>query len=229
MIINTLKCKNYPVKSCAASVLDDLELELMSNNVSEALFERGESLFRENILNGHVTYIQSGLVKIHMKADGGKDYIIKLVKAPAYLGLATIFGDRINNYSATALVPTTACFIDIDTFKSLIHKNGGFAYEIIADISRNELLDYKRFAIQSHKQTPGRIAGVILYFAEKVYQNDCFELPLSRNEIAELIGISRESVTRALMTFKKDGIIDIEKHRVHIRKMESLQAIDRSG
>ena len=229
MVINTLKCKNCPVKSCAASVLEDGELELMSNNVSEAQFGKGEALFKENILNSHITYIQSGLVKIHMNAAEGKDYIIKLVKAPAYLGLATIFGDRVNNYSATALVPTTACFIDIDTFKRLIHKNGGFAYEIIADISRNELLDYKRFAIQSHKQTPGRIAGVILYFAEKVYQDNCFELPLSRNEIAELIGISRESVTRALMNLKKDGIIDIDKHHVHILRMDSLQKIDKVG
>ena len=229
MEIDVLKCKNCPVKSCAASVLEDYELELMSENVSEAYFGKGESLFREKILNSHITYIQTGLVKIHVSATEGKDYILKLVKAPAYLGLSTIFGDRVNNFSATALAPTTACYIDIDTFKGLIHKNGKFAFQIISDICRNELLDYKRFALQSHKQTPGRIAGVILYFAEKVYQSDCFELPLSRNEIAELIGISRESVTRALMTLKKDGVIDIDKHHVRIINMESLRKIDRAG
>lgn len=229
MLTNALRCKDCPVKSCAASVLSERELELMSSNVSEVEFCRGEALFKENILNSHVTYIQSGLVKIHMNATGGKEYIVKLVKAPAYLGLSTIFGDRVNNYSATALVPTTACFIDIETFKNLIYKNGKFAYEIIADISRNDLMDYKRFATQSHKQTPGRIAGVILYFAEKVYHNECFELPLSRNEIAELIGISRESVTRALMNLKKDGIIDIDKHHVRILKMDSLRAIEEAG
>ena len=229
MQIDTLKCKNCPVKSCAVSVLENHELELMSCNVSEAGFGKGETLFKEKIFNSHVAYIQSGLVKIHMSATGGKDYIINLVKAPAYLGLATIFGDRVNNYSATTLEPTTACFIDIDTFKNLIYGNGKFAYEIISDICRNELLDYKRFALQSHKQTPGRIAGVILYFAEKVYQSDCFELPLSRNEIAELIGISRESVTRGLMTFKKDGIIDINKHHIQILKMDKLHSIDRAG
>lgn len=229
MQIDALKCKNCPVKSCAASVLEDRELELMSSNVSEAGFGKGETLFKENVLNSHITYIQSGLVKIHISATGGKDYIINLVKAPAYLGLATIFGDRVNHYSATTLEPTTACFIDIDTFKNLIHQNGKFAYEIISDICRNELLDYKRFALQSHKQTPGRIAGVILYFAEKVYRSNCFELPLSRNEIAELIGISRESVTRALMNFKRDGIIDINKHHIQILQMDSLHWIDRAG
>lgn len=229
MQTNVLRCKNCPVKSCAASVLQDHELELMSNNVSEVRFEKGETLFKEDILNSHITYIQSGLVKVHMSATSDKDYILKLVKAPAYLGLSTIFGDRVNNYSATALVATTACFIDIETFKGLIHNNGSFAYEIIADICRNELLDYRSFAVQGHKQTPGRIAGVILYFAEKVYQNNCFELPLSRNEIAELIGISRESVTRALMNFKKDGIIDIDKHWVKVLKMDSLHHIDRAG
>jgi len=227
MLINVYKCKNCPVKSCAAATLKDSELELMANNVAEAGFEKGETLFKEGILNGHVTYLQSGLVKIHAKASGDKEYILKLVAAPAYLGLSTIFGDRINNYSATALVPTTACFINIETFKELIHTNGRFAYEIIADISRDELLDYKRFAIQSHKQAPERIAGVILYFSEKVYKSNSFEMPISRNEIAELIGISRESVTRALMSFKKDGIIDIVKNRVHILKPESLYKIGR--
>ena len=77
MVINTLKCKNCPVKSCAASVLEDGELELMSNNVWKHNLE-GEALFKENI-NSHITYIQSGLVKIHMNAAEGKDYIIKLV------------------------------------------------------------------------------------------------------------------------------------------------------
>lgn len=229
MLINVSKCKNCPVKSCAAAALDERELKLMAQNVTETEFEKGEALFKEGILNGHVTYMQSGLVKIHMKASGDKEYILKLVNAPAYLGLSTIFGDRINNYSATALVPTTACFIDIDTFKELIYTNGHFAYEIIADICHNELLDYKRFAIQGHKQTPGRIAGVILYFSEKVYHSNSFELPLSRNEIAELIGTSREGVTRALMSFKKDGIIDIDKTHVHILKPASLAKIDRSG
>ncbi len=229
MQTDVFKCRNCPVKSCAVSVLTESEQELLANNVSEANFDKGETLFKENSLNAHIAYLQTGLVKMHMRAPNGKDYIFKIVSTPAYLGLPTVFGDRVNNYSATALEPTTACFIDIDTFRYLIHNNGKFAYEIIADICRNELTEFKRFVLQSHKQTAGRIAGALLYFAESVYGSNTFQLPLSRTELSEWVGASRESVTRMLMSFKNDGLIRINKKQVTLLEPEMLREIEYAG
>jgi CRP-like cAMP-binding protein len=223
------RCKTCLDGSCAIAALSDAELELLSANINEAQFEPGEQLFKQDTLNAHIVYIKKGLVKVHIRVSEHKDCILKIVPAPTYLGLSTIFGDSINRFTATALEPTAACFIDVRTFKHLINTNGKFAYEIIADVSRDELGIYYRFVDRMHKQIPGRLAGALLHFSEIVYKSDAFELPLTRIELAEYLGASRESVTRQLTLFKEDGIIDLQKNHIRILNRESLRRIYEAG
>jgi CRP-like cAMP-binding protein len=223
------RCDTCTDRSCAIAELRASELELLSANITRACFEPGEKLFKQDTLNAHIVYIRQGLVKVHMRVTADKDCILKIIPAPSYLGLSTIFGDNINRFSATALEATTACFIDVLTFKHLINNNGKFAYEIIADISREELRIFNRFVNRMHKQVPGRLAGALIYFAEKIYKKNTFELPLTRFELAEYLGASRESVTRQLTLLKDDGIIDFQKNLVSILNFESLQRIYEAG
>ena len=154
---------------------------------------------------------------------------MKIATPSTYLGLPTIFGHCVNQYSATAIEPVEACFIDISTFKQLIFENGKFAFEIISSICRDELSTFKRYVNQTHRQIPGRVAGVLVYLSENVYNSDDFELSLTRKEVAELIGTSRESVTRYMTMFKQEGLIDIRKNRISILKPGSIRKIHLTG
>ncbi|MCB9283559.1 MAG: Crp/Fnr family transcriptional regulator [Lewinellaceae bacterium] len=223
------RCIDCPDKSCAVAVLNEKELEWMSGKVQRVVYEKGENLFHEGTLNGHIFYLKRGLVKLHMKVTEQKDFILKVATAPCFLGLSTIFGDRINRYSATALEPSRVCMIDVATFNHLILHNGPFAYEILADICKDDLSTYRRYVQLIHKQTPGRLAGVLLFFSKKVYKSDHYELPLDRSELAEFMGLSREIVTRTLMQFREDGLIDIDKKHISILKPMVLMDIYRAG
>ena len=186
------RCEACLDRSCAIAELRASELELLSNNITRNCFEPGEQLFKQDTLNAHIFYIREGLVKVHMRVTDDKDCILKIIPAPSYLGLSTIFGDSINRFSATALETTTACCIDVSTFKHLINTNGKFAYEIIADISREELRIFNRFVNRMHKQIPGRLAGALIYFAKKIYKKETLSnylLPVSNwRSISELRG-----------------------------------------
>jgi CRP-like cAMP-binding protein len=222
-------CEFCKEKSCAVATLSNDEQAWMSGTVQRVKFERGETLFREGVLNSHIFYMKKGLVKLHMKVTEDRDFILKIATPPSFLGLPTIFGDRVNQFSATALETTEVCMIDISTFKHLILNNGNFAYEIIADICREELHTFRRHIELQHKQTPGRLAGVLLFFANDVYFSPSFELPLDRSELAELLGLSREIVTRTLMQFREDGMIEIDKKRITILQADQLKAIEQAG
>ena len=225
MRTDEVKCKFCEDRSCAVSTLTDPELEYLANHRTKVHFEKGEPLFKQDALNSYIIYIRKGVVKVHMHAEGRKEVILKITAAPAFLGLPTIFGDCINQYSATAVEPTEACCINIETFKKLIHQNGAFAYELIADISKDELCNLRHYVDQAHKQVPGRLAGTLTYFSEHIYHSTEFDLPLNRNELAELIGTSRESVTRNLHQLKESGIISLQRNRIQILKPDSLKAI----
>lgn len=229
MPMNEPQCKFCKDRSCAVATLSDLQLEKLSTNIAKVHFGKGEPLFRQDTLNSYIIYIRKGLVKVHVQTDDKRDFILMLKPAPAYLGLPTIFGDCINHYSVTAIEPTDACCISIETFKELIHENGAFAYEIIADISKDELCSFRNYVDQAHKQVPGRLAGALLYLAERVYEQNAFELPLSRSELAEMIGTSRESATRNLYLLKDAGIIGIDRNRIEVLKPDRLKVIYEAG
>lgn len=222
-------CEFCQEKSCAVAVLSHPELEWLSGKVERMRYEKGENLFRESALNSHIFYLKTGLVKLHMKVSDQRDFILSIAKPPCFLGLPTIFGDRVNQYSATALTACSLCIIDVSTFKHLIFHNGAFAYEIIADISRDDLNTFRRYVQLTHKQTPGRLAGVLLFFSEEVFKSLQFELPLDRNELSELLGLSREIVTRVLMQFRADGLISLDKKQISILDPEMLREVYRAG
>lgn len=221
-------CRLCNLKSSAAEFLSVKELEALESNCAQISFKKGEVIFREGTLATNIAYLKSGLVKTHLKGPTG-DKILRLVKAPSYLGLPTTFGDKINHYSATALTEAHICFISLDTFREFIFKNGSFAYEIILDLCRHELSDYQRYANMSQKQLPGRLAEIILCMSYEVFKSNKFELPLSNNELSDFISTSRESISRILSDFSKDGIISINKKELTILNEDMLQKISMKG
>jgi CRP-like cAMP-binding protein len=223
-----IECRFCNFKSPAAQLLSKDELELLEHNCAQITFKKGDVIFREGTLATNIAYLKSGLVKIHMIGPTG-DKILRLMKAPSYLGLPTTFGDKVNHYSATALIEAQICFISLDTFREFIFKNGNFAYEIILDLCRNELGDYQRYANMSQKQLPGRLAEILLCMSHELFKTNHFELPLSNNELSDFISTSRESVSRQLSEFSKEGIISINKKELTILREDILEKISLKG
>jgi CRP-like cAMP-binding protein len=82
---------------------------------------------------------------------------------------------------------------------------------------------------QSHKQLPGRIADVILYFAETIFKSDVFEFPFTRRELAELAGTTKESFIRTLAEFRNDKIIELDGSKVTINSMKIVKTLSDLG
>ncbi len=89
-----------------------------------------------------MAYLRSGLAKIHI-AGPYHEQIVRIVKAPSYLGLPTTFGDKINQYSVTVIDAAEVCFIDIDAFPVLLKANHDFSYEIHLEIM--QIMNWKCF------------------------------------------------------------------------------------
>jgi len=212
----------------ATEFLTSNEKETLEHSCAHIKFKKGEVIFREGTLATNIAYLKSGLVKLHMKGPSS-DKILRLMKAPSYLGLPTTIGDKVNNYSATALTETEICFISLDIFRKFINENGSFAYEIIIDLCRNELADYQRYANMSQKQLPGRMAEILLCMSHELYKSNKFELPLNNNELSDFISSSRESVSRQLSDFSKEGIISLNKRELTILNEEMLKKISLKG
>lgn len=222
-------CKLCNMKSPAAELLNPEEIDTLEQNCAQVKFAKGETVFREGAFATNIVYLRSGLVKIHMKGPTGEK-ILRINKAPSYLGLPTTFGDKVNHYSATSITEAEVCFISLDAFKNFIYSNGSFAYEIILDLCRAELADFQRFTNLSQKQLPGRIAELLLCFSNHLFKSNSFELPLTITELANFVSASRESVSRQLSELNRLGIIVLSANKkLTIIRKEMLERISVSG
>jgi len=221
-------CKKCKIKSAAEKFLTTDEFSKLEVNSVVVNFKKGNVIIKQNALSLNVVYLRTGLVKIHMKGPA-KEKILRIVKAPSYLGIPTTFGDKINNYSVTALEDTTVCFIDASFFKMLTYGNGQFAYEIIIDLCKSELFDQQRHINQEQKQIPGRVAETLICMSEMLFENNIFNLPVSRIELADLVGTSRESLSRILSQFSCENIIKIDGSKISILNKDLLMQISEKG
>ncbi len=221
-------CKFCSKRSLAAGHLGNEELEKLGHSCVEVSFEKGDIIFKQNALSSNILYVREGLVKIHMTGPD-REQILKIAKGPSYLGIPTTLGDKVNNYSATALTNVEVCFIDINVFKDFISSNSDFAYEIIVNLCKNELNHFHRCVNQLQKQSPGRVAETILFFADEIFENDKFDLPLSRYELGDLTGNSRENVSRILSEFDKEKIIKLNGKNIELLDREKLLRISKKG
>jgi CRP-like cAMP-binding protein len=222
------ECSLCEIKSKAAAKLSGPEMERLSVNCAMVKFDKGDSVIKQGTFSTNVAYLRKGLVKIHIHGPY-HEQIVRLVNAPSYLGLPTTFGDKINQFSATVIDQADVCFIDMGVFRYLLRVNHEFCYEIMLELCRNELEVYNRCANRTQKQLRGKIADVLLEFSERIYQSPDFYLPITQEDFGNLIDASRESISRVLTEFDKDGIIAISGKKIRIRNMESLNLISLNG
>lgn len=221
-------CRTCTFKSKAAVSLSDAFVSELACNNATVKFRKGNSIITQGTFSTNVVYLRRGFVKIHI-CGPYHEQIIRVVNAPRYLGLPTTIGDKINQYSVTAISDVEVCFIDISTFRNLLKDTEHFSYEIILDMCKDELESMRRCANRTQKQTRGNIADVILDFSNNIFHSEVFTLPISQTEIGNLVDTSRESVSRILSEFHNDGIIRLNNKKVEILNKESLLLISQNG
>ena len=221
-------CKYCNQKSKAARNLGKTELEKLGHSCNPVNFKKGDKIMIQDALSYNIVFVKEGLVKVHVLGPE-REQILKIAKGPCYLGIPTTFGAKINQYSATAIMDTSVCFIGGEIFQEFLTNNGQFAYEIILELCKNELYNFKKCINQLQKQGPGKIAEAILYFSENIFENEEFTLPLTRNELGDLTCTSRETVSRVLTDFSQNNIIELDKKTIRILNKDKLEMISTVG
>jgi CRP-like cAMP-binding protein len=227
--LKVIHCRDCPDKSCATAMLNGKEIDLIFNNRFTNDVKRRTNILNEGSPISHIIYLRSGLVKEYSIHPDNKEQILQIIKPHSYLGMTSLFGDKVNHYSYEALSDLKLCYIDIDVFISLIRNNGDFAFEILKSVARESLNNFYRFISLNHKKIYGRIADILLYFSSVIYSSSKFQMPLTRYELAEMVGTSRESAGRVIAKFKSEGIIKIAGKNIIITDIKKLENISKFG
>lgn len=218
--------------NCRSEMFDQLskkELELVFRNKRTVTYRKGETIRKQGAAMTHVISVNSGLAKVYLEGPNSQQTIIRLVKPTNFIGGPGIYLDQVHHYSVSALLDTSVCLIEMGAFKNILDQNKSFAEEFVKDFSRKILLVYQRLINLTHKEIPGRVAETLLYLSEDIYESTRFELHLSKQDLADISGMSKDSFRKALQGFHRDGLISYRKHEVGILNPESLKRISKLG
>ncbi len=203
--------------------------KLVEDNLVVVKYKKGEIIAKQGTFTTHIIYICEGLAKVYYE-DMDKTLILRIAPAGCLIGLTSLpINQNVFQYTASAYVDTQVKLIDINIMRQLILENGHFASSIIDTLSEVAIQKNGRFFCLTHRQAYGKLADIILCLAGNIFKTDKFDLSLSRKELAELSGMSTESVIRTLKNFQDDGLIRITGKTFEVIDAEGLMKICQLG
>ena len=222
-------CEHCELKELFVDNLDGDHLDVVCSGKVEKEFLQGEVIIKEGTAIQDFTYLKSGLVKLYRSDLSGKEQIIAIAKPMDYVSLLSVFSNDSYNYSVSALEDSVTCNLKMEDVRQLVDENGSLALSLLKKMSRvadNIILDSLEIR---KKHLRGRVAYLLIFFAEKVYDANEFDLHLTRKEMAEFVGMTTENVIRSLSELRKDGILKIYGKTIQIANMETLKSISEFG
>jgi len=208
-------------------VLTDDELELVNQGKSCREFLPGETVFHEGDPCGGVHCIESGLIGIRKINASGSEILLRLNHPGDTMGYRSFLAGNNHNNSAEALEPSVLCYIDGATVSSLLKINPGLGLRFLMHAA-NDLDDAEEKVLQSATlPVRARFAHLLLVMRDRYgVAGDngdlTLDLPLSRQDMAAMIGIRPESMSRTIRSFEEDNIANFTGRRVHVPSLEVL-------
>lgn len=228
LILNNtcLVCKK---SSDIFNVLTESEIEKVDCNKASINYKPGEVIFKQGAPANYFVCVTSGLVKLYIEHTNSRDLIVGLTRPINYIFEPGPFVDNHHHVTAVACEDTTACLIDEKLMKELIRTNTDFAAEFIRKISIQSVKLFSRISSCTQKHVYGRVADTLIFLYPDIYSTNPFMLSLTRQDLADLSGMTKESLIRVLKKFKDDNIINLEGNKLEILNRSKLEDIARKG
>lgn len=231
-----IKCKDRCCARCFEEGEDSIfncltteELELLVKEKRHVHFKAGETILKQNTSASHVVCIKRGLAKVIAEGEGDKKLILRLVATHSILTGGGIFIDEIRHFTVQAVTQVECCFIDSEKIFELVSNNNRFAFELLKLNNQQNIQMLNNLVGITQKYMPGRVSDLLLYLKNEIFLCNPFDTRLSRQELADMTGMTMESFIRILKEFKSSGIIAVDGTCIHILDEEALLLISKKG
>ena len=177
--------------------------------------------------------VKTGAVKIYRYTEDGKEVMLHIHGPNDLITISPLFKDMDHVVYAESLKDTEVYWILLKEFRELIKENPSILMEIATIVSDNwDEVEDKIEAFVTHDSL-GRLAYIILQlmkkYGDKNTDKKTLPFPLTHQEIANLTGMFRETISISMQELKKAGIISIEKHLITIENKKGLEECAKTG
>ena len=210
--MNIIKCEGCPVRE--RTPFADLEpdlLDMIDGAKKTRKYQRGQVLFYEDNAVFGLHCIHAGKVKLYKTTPEGKRLTLRIADPGDQLGHLALFTEQPYSATSEVLEDSTVCFIDRKAIPALMAKSPATTWAIIHSLAAELASARNRATDIAYRSVRERIAGMLLRLKARYgkAENDGvrLEIVLSREDLAEIVGTTKETLVRVLSDFRQEQII----------------------
>jgi CRP/FNR family transcriptional regulator len=190
---------------------------------------RGEIVFSEGDPGNGFYVVIDGQVKVYKLSPEGKEQILHIIRPGEPFGEVAVFAGRSFPANAEAIEAGRLLFLPRTSFVELIRRNPSLAMNMLAVLSRR----LRQFTLQvenlSLKEVPGRLASYLLVLSAEQGDAAAVELPISKGQLASLLGTIPETLSRIFARMTDQGMIEVRGKTIDLLDRSGLKAVAEHG
>lgn len=204
-------------------------LEVAASVMQPRRYEAQSVLFQEGDVGEALYVLSKGLVKLSKVDLGGYEKTLAILQPPEFFGEMALLGAKTRNATAVTLSEVEAYLLFADDFSRLLQSYPAISLNLTTTLAQRLSRVDDETQILSYKDAQGRVAFVLL----RLYRSGVAELGrdgtalvrLTHQELANLAGTSRETVTRALKVLETEGVIETRPKEIVLADVQGLEEI----
>ena len=203
-------------------------LEIVGGVVRPRRFPAETVLFQEGDAGDALYVLSAGLVKLSKVDLGGHEKTLALLQPPEFFGEMALLGEATRSATAITLAPVTAYLLFRDDFQRLLAEYPTISLNLTTTLAERLRGMDDEAQVLSYKDAQGRVAYVLLrLFRAGVieFEEGRALVRLTHQDLANLAGTSRETVTRALKALEAEGVIETRPKEVFLVDPDGLEEV----
>ena len=173
-------------------------LQQLEGRTTEARYRRGDVIFEKGDQANNLFVVLSGRVAIVARASDGRESVISVLGPGALFGEMSLFNGGLRTASARALTSMHVIAVEFDDVRELINTRPQVLWTVVQILARRLRVTDEALSDAMFLDVTGRTAKRLLELAGN---DDEFQIPLTQEELAGMVGASRERVNKAIATF----------------------------
>jgi len=218
--VSTLLLRNVPL----FSMLPENQLALLTGVVSRKSFPRGTTIIAAGDVTESLYVVISGRMKVMMSDDEGREVILAILGTGEYFGEMGLVDDSTRSASVVALEACELLSLSKRDFKNCLNDNFEMAMTVMRGLVKRLREADKKIGSLALMDVYGRVARLLLEMAETIDGQKVVTKKLAKQDIAKMIGASREMVSRVMKDLQTGGFIEVRAGSIFLR--DNILAVD---
>lgn len=204
------------------SGLDRGELIRFVELTREKSYPKGSVIVFEDDPGDSLFVVREGRVKVVLVAEDGREVILGVLGIGEHFGELALIDDQPRSAHVIAMEDAVLLVLRREDFRRRVEGSPSVAWALLTELSRRLRAADGKIGGLVLLDVPGRIARLLLDFGEHA-PGGIIEKPLTHQTIANMIGASRETVSRTMREFQDSGWVKVERRRISIADAEALR------